>query len=100
MLTINCQANGMHISSRSAVGERSAGAKPVLPRPSAAIAHYEWAHEPSHSKEGQNMKVYTRKGDSGQPSIWGGRRLSKDHARMEAIGSVDEASAAITALTE
>jgi cob(I)alamin adenosyltransferase len=41
------------------------------------------------------MKVYTRKGDSGQTSIWGGRRLSKDHVRMEAIGAVDEASAAI-----
>jgi cob(I)alamin adenosyltransferase len=43
------------------------------------------------------MKVYTRKGDSGQTSIWGGRRLSKDHTRMEAIGAVDEASAAIGA---
>jgi cob(I)alamin adenosyltransferase len=43
------------------------------------------------------MKVYTRKGDSGQTSIWGGRRLSKDHARMEAIGAVDETSAAIGA---
>ena len=41
------------------------------------------------------MKVYTRKGDSGQTSIWGGRRLSKDHTRMEAIGAVDETSAAI-----
>ena len=41
------------------------------------------------------MKVYTRRGDSGQTSIWGGRRLSKDHARMEAIGAVDETSAAI-----
>jgi cob(I)alamin adenosyltransferase len=43
------------------------------------------------------MKVYTRKGDSGQTTIWGGRRLSKDHARMEAIGAVDETSAAIGA---
>ena len=41
------------------------------------------------------MKVYTRKGDAGQTTIWGGRKLSKDHARMEAIGAVDEASAAI-----
>ena len=41
------------------------------------------------------MKVYTRRGDSGQTSIWGGRRLSKDHARIEAIGAVDETSAAI-----
>lgn len=41
------------------------------------------------------MKLYTRKGDSGQTTIWGGRRLSKDHVRMEAIGAVDEASTAI-----
>lgn len=41
------------------------------------------------------MKLYTRKGDSGQTSIWGGRRLSKDDPRMEAIGAVDETNAAI-----
>jgi cob(I)alamin adenosyltransferase len=41
------------------------------------------------------MKIYTRKGDTGQTSIWGGRRLSKDHVRMEAIGAVDECNAAL-----
>jgi ATP:cob(I)alamin adenosyltransferase len=41
------------------------------------------------------MRLYTRKGDSGQTSIWGGRRLSKDDPRMEAIGAVDECNAAI-----
>jgi len=41
------------------------------------------------------MKIYTRKGDSGQTSIWGGRRLSKDRARMEAIGTVDECNAVV-----
>jgi cob(I)alamin adenosyltransferase len=41
------------------------------------------------------MKIYTRKGDSGETSIWGGRRLGKDHVRMEAIGAVDECNAAI-----
>jgi len=41
------------------------------------------------------MKIYTRKGDAGQTSIWGGRRLNKDDARMEAIGAVDECNAAI-----
>jgi cob(I)alamin adenosyltransferase len=41
------------------------------------------------------MKLYTRKGDSGQTSIWGGRRLGKDEARIEAIGAVDECNAAI-----
>jgi cob(I)alamin adenosyltransferase len=41
------------------------------------------------------MKIYTRQGDNGQTSIWAGRRLSKDHARIEAIGAVDECNAAI-----
>ena len=41
------------------------------------------------------MKIYTRKGDQGQTGIWGGVRLAKDEARMEAMGSVDELNAAI-----
>lgn len=41
------------------------------------------------------MNIYTRKGDSGQTSIWGGRRLNKDDARMDAIGAVDECNAAV-----
>src|SRR5512139_3776604 len=41
------------------------------------------------------MKIYTRKGDSGRTGIWGGRRLDKDDPRLEAIGAVDECSAAI-----
>ena len=41
------------------------------------------------------MKIYTRKGDAGQTSIWGGRRIGKDDARMEAIGAVDECNAAV-----
>jgi cob(I)alamin adenosyltransferase len=41
------------------------------------------------------VKIYTRKGDEGQTGIWGGVRLAKDEARMEAIGSVDELNAVI-----
>ncbi|HTT53927.1 MAG TPA: cob(I)yrinic acid a,c-diamide adenosyltransferase [Streptosporangiaceae bacterium] len=41
------------------------------------------------------MKIYTRHGDAGQTGIWGGIRLSKDEARIEAIGSVDECNTAI-----
>jgi cob(I)alamin adenosyltransferase len=41
------------------------------------------------------VKIYTRKGDEGQTSIWGGKRLSKDDLRIEAIGAVDECNAAI-----
>ena len=43
------------------------------------------------------MKIYTRRGDSGQTGIWGGARLPKDDLRIEAIGSVDECNAAIGA---
>ena len=36
------------------------------------------------------MKIYTRKGDKGQTSLIGRARVSKDSARLEAYGTVDE----------
>jgi cob(I)alamin adenosyltransferase len=41
------------------------------------------------------MKIYTRKGDTGQTSIWGGQRISKDEIRVEAMGAVDECNALV-----
>ncbi|MCC7293270.1 MAG: cob(I)yrinic acid a,c-diamide adenosyltransferase [Phycisphaerales bacterium] len=41
------------------------------------------------------MKLYTRTGDAGQTSLFGGRRTSKDDARVAAYGDVDETNAAI-----
>lgn len=36
------------------------------------------------------MKVYTKKGDGGETSLLGGTRVKKNHARIEAYGTVDE----------
>lgn len=36
------------------------------------------------------MKVYTKKGDGGETSLYGGARIPKDHIRIEAYGTVDE----------
>ena len=38
-------------------------------------------------------KVYTRRGDKGQTSLVGGKRVSKSDVRIEAYGTVDELSA-------
>ena len=40
-------------------------------------------------------RLYTAKGDGGTTGVLGGPRVSKDHLRIQAIGEVDEANAAI-----
>ena len=41
------------------------------------------------------MKIYTRGGDGGETSLFGGGRVGKSHARVEALGSVDELNATL-----
>ena len=41
------------------------------------------------------MKIYTRTGDAGSTGLFGGPRVSKDDARIEAYGTVDELNAAL-----
>lgn len=36
------------------------------------------------------MKIYTKKGDSGDTSLFGGERVSKSSERIDAYGTVDE----------
>ena len=36
------------------------------------------------------MKVYTKTGDKGQTALIGGKRVTKNHPRIEAYGAVDE----------
>ena len=39
------------------------------------------------------MKIYTRTGDTGETSLFGGTRARKDDARVDAYGEVDELNA-------
>jgi cob(I)alamin adenosyltransferase len=43
------------------------------------------------------VKVYTRRGDSGETDLFGGERVGKDHLRVEAYGAVDELNATLGA---
>jgi cob(I)alamin adenosyltransferase len=36
------------------------------------------------------MKIYTKTGDEGETSLFGGKRVPKHHIRIEAYGTVDE----------
>jgi len=36
------------------------------------------------------MKIYTKTGDEGQTSLYGGKRVQKNHHQIEAYGTVDE----------
>ena len=42
-----------------------------------------------------DVKIYTRTGDSGETSLMGAGRVSKDHLRVMAYGDVDETNAAV-----
>lgn len=41
------------------------------------------------------MKIYTRTGDRGETGLFGGGRVPKDHARVQAYGAVDELNASL-----
>jgi len=45
------------------------------------------------------MKIYTKGGDGGQTSLFGGRRLPKSHLRIEVYGTVDELNSWLGKLT-
>jgi cob(I)alamin adenosyltransferase len=41
------------------------------------------------------MKIYTKTGDAGDTGLFGGGRVPKNHARVEAYGDVDELNACL-----
>ena len=45
----------------------------------------------------KKVRIYTKTGDKGQTSLFGGKRISKDNLRIEAIGTIDELNSALGA---
>ena len=45
----------------------------------------------------EGMKIYTRTGDAGETGLFGGARVNKDDARVEAYGTVDETNSCLGA---
>jgi len=45
-------------------------------------------------------KIYTKTGDQGETALFGGKRLMKDHQRIEAYGTVDELNSYIGLLRD
>ena len=41
------------------------------------------------------MKIYTKTGDAGETSLYGGKRVSKNDLRIEAYGTIDELNSVI-----
>ncbi len=41
------------------------------------------------------MKIYTKKGDKGTTGVFGGKRVPKNNARIECIGTLDEVNSTI-----
>lgn len=46
------------------------------------------------------MKIYTKTGDKGTTSLFGGARVNKDDLRIEAYGTIDELNATLAMLIE
>ncbi|ANW95744.1 cob(I)yrinic acid a c-diamide adenosyltransferase [Wenyingzhuangia fucanilytica] len=46
------------------------------------------------------MKIYTKTGDAGETSLFGGKRVPKSHIRIDAYGTVDELNSYIGLLRD
>src|SRR5512136_1751082 len=55
-----------------------------------------WREQPAAQPEGADLaKIYTKSGDDGSTVLIGGKRVSKDAARVSTCGDVDELNAVL-----
>lgn len=46
-----------------------------------------------------HSKIYTKTGDKGQTSLWSGKRIAKNHERLDAYGTIDELNSCLGLLS-
>ena len=87
--TLQYQSPGIRVDTRHEEAEGIYGPHwpPALGRPGAEQGDAIMGHRLS--------KIYTRTGDEGTTGLGDGTRVAKDHPRVEAYGTVDEANSAI-----
>jgi cob(I)alamin adenosyltransferase len=56
--------------------------------------------KPNKKQANKAMKIYTKTGDKGTTALVSGRRVAKNHVRIEAYGTVDELNAYIGLLRD
>lgn len=61
----------------------------------AISSFYCFDKEPRRTYAWLMTKIYTKTGDAGETGIIGGKRVPKNHVRIEACGTIDEANAAM-----
>jgi cob(I)alamin adenosyltransferase len=54
------------------------------------VDHVKPCHDWSKRAGGQVAKIYTKRGDKGQTTLFGGPSVSKADERLEAYGTLDE----------
>src|SRR3989339_229070 len=75
----NTRSSGVHDASLPTAGRRSGDAAPTWRQNQLSIG----------------MKIYTKTGDGGESSLYGGTRLPKSDLRFEAYGTIDELNATL-----
>src|SRR6186713_2671530 len=91
-----CKAGSRTCSTRTTCSRRVIAPRAARTRLEYATASTESVERLAGVRMGNRLsRIYTRTGDDGTTGLGDGTRVPKDHARVEAYGTVDEANSAL-----